>query len=98
MNKSDLENRVAERTGLASSDAKGAVGAVFAVFAVIAEALAKGEDARISGFGAFGTRARPTRTGCDPRTGERVSVAGSTVPTFKPGKALKDTVDARTGA
>ena len=94
MNRSDLERRVAERTGMGSSAAKGAVDAVLAV---IAEALASGEDARISGFGVFGTRARPARTGRNPRTGESVSIAASTAPTFKPGKALKDAFNVETG-
>ncbi len=95
MNRSELERRVAERTGLASSAAKGAVDAVFDV---IAEALASGDDARISGFGVFGTRARPARTGRNPRTGESVLIVASTAPTFKPGKALKDAVNTKTGA
>ncbi|MYB14760.1 MAG: HU family DNA-binding protein [Rhodospirillaceae bacterium] len=94
MNRSELERRVAERTGLASSAAKGTVDAVFDV---IAEALANGDDARVSGFGVFGTRARPARTGRNPRTGERVAIAASTLPTFKPGKALRDVVNTRTG-
>ena len=94
MNRSELESRVADRTGLARSAAKGAVDAVLAL---IAEALARGEDARISGFGVFGTRARPARTGRNPRTGESVSIAASMAPTFKPGKALKEVVNAGTG-
>ena len=95
MNRSELERRVAERTGLGPSAAKDAVDAVFEV---IAEALAGGEDARITGFGVFGTRERPARTGRNPRTGESVSIAASTAPTFKPGKALKDAVNSETGA
>ncbi|MCY4318177.1 MAG: HU family DNA-binding protein [Alphaproteobacteria bacterium] len=70
MNRSGLESRVAERSELASSAAKGAVDAVFDV---IAEA--SGEDARISGFGVFGTRPRPACTGRNPRTGGSVSKA-----------------------
>lgn len=66
MNRSELERRVAERTGLASTTAKGAVDAVFEV---IAEALASGEDARLTRFGVFGTRERPARTGRNPRRG-----------------------------
>ncbi len=93
MNRSELGDLVAERTGLPSSTAKSAVDAVFEV---VAEALAGGEDARITGFGVFGTRARLARTGRNPRTGENVAIAASTVPTFKPGKALKDAVNAET--
>ncbi|MDE0312722.1 MAG: HU family DNA-binding protein [Caldilineaceae bacterium] len=94
MNRSELERRVAERTGLAASAAKGVVDAVFDV---IAEALVSGDDARISGFGIFGTRARSARTGRNPRTGESVSIAASTAPTFKAAKALKDAVNTQTG-
>ena len=94
MNRSELHNRVTERTGLEPSTAKDVVDAVFEV---IAKTLASGEDARVTGFGVFGTRTRPARAGRNPRTGESVSIAASTVPTFKPGKALKDVVNTGTG-
>ena len=66
--------------------------AVDGVFEAIGEALANGEEARILGFGTFGARNRPARTGRNPRTGESVSIAAVTVPVFKPGKTLKDAV------
>lgn len=91
MNRSGLGNRVAERTGLGPSVAKDAVDAVFAA---ITDALAKGEAVRITGFGAFGTRRRSARIGRNPQTGENVSIAASTAPTFKPGKPLKDAINA----
>ena len=68
------------------------------VFAVIGAALANGEEVRIAGFGTFGTRNRPARTGGNPRTGEEVSISASTSPTFKAGKTLKDVVNAGTGS
>ena len=55
------------------------------------EALADGEDVRPPGFGTFGTRSRPARTGRNPRTGEAVSISASTSATFKVGKTLRDT-------
>ena len=91
MRKSDIASHVADRTGIGRSAAGEAVDAVFAV---IAEALARGEDVRIAGFGSFGTRNRPARAGRNPRTGESLNIAASTVPTFKPGKPLKDAVNA----
>jgi len=93
MNRSEPGRGVAERAGLASPAAKGAVDAVFDV---IAEVLASGEDARISGCGVFGTRARPARTGRNPRTGESVSIATSMALTFKAAKAPKDAVNSGT--
>ncbi len=89
MNKSELAERLGARTGMNKAAAKDAVDGVFEV---IAKALANGEEARILGFGTFGTRNRPARIGRNPRTGESMSVAASTVPAFKPGKTLKDTV------
>ena len=41
------------------------------------------------------TKERAARTGHNPRTGEEISIDAATVPVFKPGKALKDKVDAK---
>ena len=89
MNKSELAERLAGRTGMSKAAAKDGVEGVFEA---IGEALANGEEARILGFGTFGTRYHPARTARNPRTGESVSIAASTVPLFKPGKTLKDVV------
>ena len=95
MNKVEMADRLAARTGLRKSAAKEAVDGVFAV---IGDALANGEEVRIAGFGTFGTRSRPARTGRNPRTGEAVSISASTSPTFKAGKTLKDAVNADPGS
>ena len=89
MNRSELGERLADRTGMTKAGAKNAVDGVFDV---IGEALANGEDVRIFGFGTFATRARPARTARNPRTGELVAVAASTVPVFKAGATLRKTV------
>ena len=91
VNKSDIAGRVAGRAGVGRSAAGDAVDAVFEA---IGEALARGEDVRIAGFGTFGTRSRPARTGRNPRTGESLNIAASTAPTFKAGKPLRDAVNA----
>ena len=67
--------------------------AVDGVFEQIRKALASGDEVRIFGFGTFGARKRPARTGRNPRTGESMPIAASTVPVFKPGKTLRDAVD-----
>ena len=64
-----------------------------AVFEAVGEALANGDEVRIVGFGTFGTTNRPGRTGRNPQTRESLSIAASTAPAFKPGKALKDAVN-----
>ena len=90
MNKSEIVGRVAGRMGLSKPAAEGAVDTVLTA---IGEALAKGEDVRIAGFGTFATRTRRARTGRNPRTGESVSIPASKTPSFKAGKALKETVN-----
>ena len=95
MNKTEMADRLSARTGLSKGAARDAVDGVFAI---IGEALAGGEDVRLPGFGTFGTRSRPARTGRNPRTGEPVSIPASTSPTFKAGKTLKDTVNEGQGS
>ena len=95
MNKSEIAGRVADRLGMNQS----AVGdAVDAVFEAVSEALANGEEVRVVGFGTFGTRNRPARTGRNPRTGESLEIPASTAPAFKLGKALKDAVNDGNGS
>ena len=91
VNKLEIAGRVADRTGVGRAAAGSAVDAAFEA---IAEALAKGEDVRVVGFGTFGTRNRPARTGRNPRTGESLNIAPSTTPTFKAGRPLRDAVNA----
>ena len=90
MNKRDIVERVASETGIAKQGAESAVGAVFAS---IAEALARGEDVAVAGFGRFVRTERPAREGRNPRTGERIAIGPSSGVSFKAGKALKDALN-----
>ncbi|MCF7987396.1 MAG: integration host factor subunit beta [Methylovulum sp.] len=58
------------------------------------EALATGERIEIRGFGSFSLHLRPPRVGRNPKTGESVELSKKYVPHFKPGKELRDRVDA----
>jgi DNA-binding protein HU-beta len=87
MNKIELIEAVAERTGLAKSDA---ARAVEAVLGTITEALQRGDPVALSGFGSFVAKLRAARTGRNPRTGEAIAIPASRVPAFKAGKGLKD--------
>jgi len=62
------------------------------LFDAVAGELAKGGTVDIAGFGKFEARARAAREARNPRTGEAVQVAATTVPKFKASKTLKDTV------
>lgn len=92
MKKSEFVAVVAEKAGLTKKDAEKAMDAVFET---VGDVLASGDKLQISGFGTFETRTRAARTGHNPRTGEEIAIAAATLPAFKPGKALKDKVDAK---
>jgi integration host factor subunit beta len=59
----------------------------------MAEALAVGERIEIRGFGSFSLHYRAPRLGRNPKTGEKVELAGKYVPHFKPGKELRERVN-----
>ncbi len=89
MNKSELIAAVAEST----ESSKAAAGrAVDATLAAITEALSKGDQISLIGFGAFSVRERAARPGRDPRTGKKIKITASQVTAFRAGKGLKDAV------
>jgi integration host factor subunit beta len=63
-------------------------------FDEIARRLADGGRVELRGFGAFSTRERNARKGRNPRTGEAVEVAEKRVPYFKPGKEMRQRLNA----
>lgn len=63
---------------------------VEAVFSSISSALQRGEKIELRGFGSFRLRQRESRTGRNPKTGAGVVVPAKRVPSFKPGKALRE--------
>jgi len=91
MNKQELIGAVAEAAGLTRGDA---VKAVEAVFDTMSAALARGDEVRLVGFGTFLVSQRKASTGRNPRTGEPMKIDASSQPKFKPGKGLKDAVNA----
>ena len=91
MKKSELASQVATQIALSKAQAERAVDAVFSA---TGEALARDESVVIPGFGTFVTKARASRQGRNPRTGETMDIAASRAPSFKAGKALRDAVRA----
>ena len=59
------------------------------------EALSNNQRIEIRGFGSFALHHRQPRMGRNPKTGEKVQVSAKAVPHFKPGKALRDAVNAQ---
>jgi DNA-binding protein HU-beta len=90
VNKSELIDAIA-----ASADIpKAAAGrALDGALEAVTSALQKGESVALVGFGTFSVKERAARTGRNPQTGNPIEIAAATLPTFKPGKALKDAVN-----
>jgi integration host factor subunit beta len=70
--------------------------AVKTILDAMGDALVRGHRIEIRGFGSFSVNRRPPRLGRNPRTGESVTIPEKRVPHFKPGKALREAVDAKT--
>jgi len=90
VNKQELVEIVAESSDL-SKAAAGRV--VDTVFDTITNALSKGDQVTLVGFGTFLVRDRAARTGRNPQTGAPIEIAAAKNPAFKAGKALKDAVN-----
>jgi len=90
VNKSELIDAIA-----ASADIpKAAAGrALDAMIETVSESLQKGDSVVLVGFGTFSVKERAARTGRNPQTGQPIEIKAAKVPTFKPGKALKDAVN-----
>jgi DNA-binding protein HU-beta len=90
VNRNELVEAVASKTELRKSDASKAVDAVFDS---IEGALKGGDEVRLVGFGTFSVAARAASEGRNPRTGEKIKIAASKQPKFKPGKKLRDSLN-----
>jgi len=89
MNKEKLVEEVQKISGLSKKDAKKVVEGIFEA---IINALAKGEEVAIAGFGTFRVVKRAAREARNPKTGEKIHVPAKVVPKFRPAKALKEAV------
>lgn len=85
MNKTDLVNEVAAKAQLNKVDAKKAVDAVLES---ISQALANEDKVQLIGFGTFAIQEKPERTGINPQTKEKITIAARKVVKFKPAEGL----------
>ena len=90
MNKTQLIDVVAAKTGLKKKEADAAVEAVFTA---IEEALVAGEKVQVIGFGSFDVKERAARTGRNPSTGATIEIPASKYPAFSAGQGLKNKVN-----
>lgn len=89
MNKTELIETIAAKSGVTKADAGRAVNAMLDA---IVEAVAKGDNVSLPGFGSFKSSARSAREGKNPKTGEKLTIAATTVPKFSAGAGFKTAV------
>jgi len=95
MNKTELINAVAQKSGLSKKDATSAVNAIFSTVpreGIIATEVAKGKRVQLTGFGTFERRNRKKRKARNPQTGAEILVPATKYPAFSAGKTLKERV------
>lgn len=90
MNKTELIEKIAGASGLAKTDAKKALDATVAA---IKEALVAGDKIALVGFGTFSVNERPARTGINPATKQKITIAAKKVAKFKAGAELSDALN-----
>ena len=89
MNKKELVAVVAEQSDLTHAAAERVLNAFTEA---VSEALSKGEEVSMVGFGSFTVKERAARSGRNPRTGEAIAIAAGRAPAFRPGKGLRHAV------
>jgi len=95
VNKTQLVEKVARKTGLTLKDAKMVVDAIFSTVpkeGIIASELNAGRKVQITGFGTFQIRKRKKREGRNPQTGEPIEIPATRFPAFTAGRALKERI------
>lgn len=94
MTKAELVDEVARAVQVTKKQAETIVNIVFDS---IVESLRAGEKIELRGFGSFRLRSRKSRTGRNPKTGQKVDVPSKKIPYFKPGKELKELINDNLG-
>ena len=89
MNKTELINEIAAKSGLSKKDSEKALAATMES---ITDALVAGDKISLVGFGMFDVKERAARTGRNPKTKEVINIPATKTPQFRAGKALKDAV------
>lgn len=90
MNRLELVNVIAEKTGATKKDTENMVAAFVDT---VKEALQNGDKVQLVGFGTFEVKVRPEHKGHNPATGAEIVVPETKAPAFKPGKVLKDLIN-----
>jgi len=90
MNKQELIDAIAKSAAVSKTVVKQVLDSYHAE---VKGSLKKGKPVQLIGFGTFSVSKRAARKGRNPKTGAVLNIKAAKVPKFKPGKALKDSVN-----
>ena len=90
LTKAEMAERLFLEVGLNKREAKEFVDAYFEV---VREALERGEQVKLSGFGVFQVRSKNARMGRNPKTGEPAAIEPRRVIGFRASQVMKARVD-----
>ena len=91
LTRADLAEAVYHQVGLSRQESSSLVERMLDL---MSDALVRGENVKLSAFGAFSVRDKGGRMGRNPKTGEEVPIDPRRVLVFKPSQVLKAKVDA----
>lgn len=92
MNKTELIDAIADRTGVAKSTVDAVIKGMTDT---IEDNVAKGDKISIPGFASFQKVKRAARTGRNPRTGETIQIPASATVKVTAGARLKGSVSGK---
>ncbi len=90
MNKSELIEKLAEKTGLNVIQSEEVVNLIYKK---MKDTMVNGGRIEIRGFGSFVVKEYQSYQGRNPKTGDKISVPPKKLPFFKVGKELKERID-----
>ena len=91
--RADLADAVYRKLGLSRAES---AALVEMVLGEISDAVARGENVKLSSFGSFRVRSKGTRIGRNPKTGIEVPITPRRVIAFKPSNVMKEIVNGAT--
>lgn len=90
MTKSDIAEKIQEKTGFTKKES---IELMEAAFSIMKDTIAAGETLKISGFGSFIVKKKWDRRGRNPQTAEEITIEARSVLTFKPSNMLRDEIN-----
>ena len=89
LTRADLTEKLHMQIGLSRAESSGLVEEILAQ---MSDALADGENVKVSGFGSFVLRDKGGRIGRNPKTGVEVPIEPRRVLTFRASQAMRDRI------